>query len=182
VEVKWEDQLDALVGDRTDIIMSSMTITAERRTRVAFSNTYLNVGQLLLVRRTDFHRYALGIPVVLPGKVGVMAGTVSEQFVARAFPTSERQAFATTEKAVEALKENRIDSFVSDAPIAWYQAAVSENASLGIVRRSLSQESLGWAVRPGDQELLKSVNDFVATSQADGSMNGIIKRWLPLSE
>jgi polar amino acid transport system substrate-binding protein len=92
VELKWEDQIESLLAGRTDIIMSSMTITAERRMRLAFSNTYLNVGQLLLVRRADFNRYALGIPVVLPGTVGVIAGTVGEQFVEREFSGSNRRA------------------------------------------------------------------------------------------
>jgi ABC-type amino acid transport substrate-binding protein len=181
VELKWEDQIESHLAGRTDINMSSMTITAERRMRLAFSNTDLYVGQLLLVRRADFNRYALGIPVVLPGTVGVIAGTVGEQFVDREFSGSNRRAFATTADAAEALKENRIDSLVSDAPLVWYQAAVVGNNGLGIVQRPLTRESLGWAVRPDDGELLQQVNGFIAAGQADGSLNAVIKRWLPLS-
>ena len=51
IEVKWEDQIPALLAGRTDIVMSSMTSTPERRLRVAFSNPYLRVGQMMLIKR-----------------------------------------------------------------------------------------------------------------------------------
>jgi len=181
VEVSWENQIPSLLSKKTDIIMSSMTITPERRMRVAFSSPYLNVGQLMLVRRTDVNRYALGFPAVLPGTVGVIRGTVGEFFVQRESPGSTRRSFTTAAEAVAALAGGRIDSFISDAPIIWYQAALNEGQGLGIVPRMMTGESLGWAVRPGDPELLRAVNDFIARHQADGSLNVIIKRWLPLS-
>lgn len=45
----------------------------------------------------------------------------------------------------------------------------------------LSNEMLGWAVRPDDPALLNQVNKFIAARQADGSLNTMIKRWLPLA-
>ncbi|MGI9568942.1 MAG: transporter substrate-binding domain-containing protein, partial [Desulfobulbia bacterium] len=40
VELKWKDQIPALLEKRTDIIMSGMTITKMREMRIAFSSPY----------------------------------------------------------------------------------------------------------------------------------------------
>ncbi|MBI1178118.1 transporter substrate-binding domain-containing protein [bacterium] len=182
VEVRWDRQIESLLAHKTDIIMSSMTITPERRMRVAFSNPYLNVGQLMLMHRTDINKYALGLPSVLPGTIGVMRGTVGEYFVERELPKSKRQSFETAAEAVAALVDGRIDFFVSDAPIVWYQSALNESKGLGVFPRMLTKESLGWAMRPGDTELISQVNNFITTRQADGSLNALIKKWLPLAQ
>src|SRR6187397_550676 len=49
VEVRWEDQISALADGKTDIIMSSMSMTRARQLRVSFSKPYLTVGQTVLV-------------------------------------------------------------------------------------------------------------------------------------
>lgn len=181
VEVKWEDQITALLNRRTDIVMSSMTITTERRMRAAFSDPYLKGGQMMLIRRTDLNRYTLGMPPVLPGTVGVLSGTVGEYFVQREYASSKRRAFTSTDEAVAALVSARTDSFISDAPLVWYQAGVNESKGLAVVQRMLTNETFGWAVRPDDGELLNKVNEFLAARQADGSLSSMIKRWLPLA-
>lgn len=181
VEVKWDRQIDSLLSRKTDIVMSSMTITMERRMRAAFAEPYLKGGQMMLVRRTDLNRYNLALPPMLPGTVGVLQGTVGEYFVQREFSTSKRRAFASTDEAVEALIAGKIDSLVSDAPLVWYQAGVNESKGLAVVPRMLTNEMFGWAVRPDDAELLKKVNEFVNTRQSDGSLHAMIKRWLPMA-
>lgn len=181
VEVRWDQQIASLLSRQTDIVMSSMTITTERRMRAAFSDPYLKGGQMMLIRRTDLTRYALSMPPVLPGTVGVIQGTVGEFFLQREYPTAKRRAFASTDEAVAALIAGRIDSFISDAPLVWYQAGVNESKGLAVVPRMLTNELFGWAVRPDDAELLTQVNAFLAARQADGSLTGMIKRWVPLA-
>ncbi len=181
VEVKWDQQIDTLLAGRTDIIMSSMTIMTERRMRATFSEPYLKGGQMLLVRRTDLHRYSLGIPSTLPGTVGVIKGTVGEYYVEREFPSSTRKSFNAVDDAVAAVAAGRLDSFMCDAPVVWYQAGINESRGLGVVTRMLTSEMYGWAMRPGDPELLRQVNEFIAARQADNSLNAMVKRWLPIA-
>jgi ABC-type amino acid transport substrate-binding protein len=181
VEVKWENQIDSLLSRKTDIVMSSMTITPERRVRAAFSDPYLKGGQMMLTRRTELHRYSLGLPPTLPGTVGVIQSTVGEYLIQREFASSKRRAFDTMDDAVSALVAGRVDSLIADAPVAWYQAGLNESKGLGVVPRMLTQEVFGWAMRPDDAELQTKVNGFIAKRQADGSLNQMIKRWLPLA-
>ena len=181
VELPWKDQMSSLQSGKTDIIMSSMSITTERRMLAEFSTPYMKVGQMLLVHRSDLHRYALGIPQPLPGTVGVQAGTVGEFLVESRFARSKRKSYRSIESAVSDLVNKRIASVVSDAQIVWYQAGLNESKGLAVVPRMLNEDFLGWPVRKQDPELLKQVNEFIAKSQNDGSMNESIRRWMPLA-
>lgn len=182
VQVDWEDQIKALRSGKTDIIMASMSITPERRMLVTFSNPYMHVGQMMLVHRQDLYRYALGFPQPLPGTVGVQRGTVGEALIESQFARSKRKSYRSIESAVEDLTRKRIAAVVSDAQIVWYQAAIKSSSGLAVVPRMLDQDFLGWPVRTQDAELLKKVNEFVLTSQTNGSMNAAIKRWMPLAQ
>ncbi len=42
----------------------------------------------------------------------------------------------------------------------------------------LKQQEMAVALRPGQDALLKSVNDFVATNTANGELNKLYKKWL----
>jgi len=44
VEIAWENQIDALKADQTDIIMSGMSVTEERLYQIAFSKAYFRTG------------------------------------------------------------------------------------------------------------------------------------------
>jgi polar amino acid transport system substrate-binding protein len=182
IEVKWADQLTALQNGRTDIVMSSMSITQQRRMLATFSNPYMQVGQMMLVRRQELYRYVLGFPQPLPGTVGVQRGTVGESVIEEMFARSKKKTYRSVNEAVSDLVEKRIDSIVSDAQIVWYQAALNQSASLAVVPRMLNQDYLGWPVRTQDTELLEKVNAFLLKSQQDGSLGAAIKRWMPLAQ
>ena len=181
VELPWKDQMTSLQSGKTDIIMSSMSITTERRMLAAFSNPYMKVGQMMLVHRSELHRYALGLPQPLPGTVGVQAGTVGEFLIESRFARSKRKSYRSIETAVSDLVNKSLASVVSDAQIVWYQAALNESKGLAVVPRMLNEDFLGWPVRKQDTELHQKVNAFILQSQNDGSMNESIRRWMPLA-
>lgn len=182
VEVPWKDQIASLQSGKTDIVMSSMSITPERRMLSAFSNPYMKVGQMMLVHRSELHQFALGIPQPLPGTVGVQAGTVGEFLIESRFARSKRKSYRSIETAVSDLVDKRISTVVSDAQIVWYQAALNESKGLAVVPRMLNEDYLGWPVRKQEGELLNQVNAFIAQKQNDGTMNEMIRRWMPLAQ
>ena len=53
VEVKWDEQIPALLEGKTDIIMSSMTVTRERQVRIAFAEPFMKSGLVAAVRHED---------------------------------------------------------------------------------------------------------------------------------
>ena len=180
VEVDWEDQIPALTDGKTDIIMSSMSITQPRSLRVAFAKPYLAVGQTVLVRREDANKYILGFPGKPEGTIGVLKATTGDFLVQQEFSRSKRKEFKSPEDAATALVKKRIDLFVSDLPVVWWMAGMNESKGLVALQIFLTEERLGWAVRKSDTKLLESVNAALEKLQKEGRAPAIIKHWLPL--
>jgi polar amino acid transport system substrate-binding protein len=180
VEVKWEDQIPALVEGRTDIIMSSMSITRARQNRVAFTKPYLAAGQTVLVRREDANQYLLGFPSMPQGTIGVLKATTGDFLVQQEFSRSKRKEFKTPNEAAKALAKKKIDLFICDVPIVWWLAGMNEIEGLIPVKILLSEEQLAWAVRKSDSDLLESVNGALEKLQKDGRATAIVRRWIPL--
>lgn len=180
VEINWEDQIPALTEGRTDIIMSSMSITRPRQLRLAFTQSYLAVGQAVLVRRADANKYLLGIPSMPQGTIGVLKATTGDFLVQQEFSRSKRKEFKSPLEAAKALEKKKIDLLVCDSPIVWWLAGMNENTGLVAVPVLLSEERLAWAVRKSEPDLLESVNGALEKFQKDGRAAAIIKRWLPV--
>jgi ABC-type amino acid transport substrate-binding protein len=180
VEEDWEKLIDALGESRVDIIMSSMSITPARRYRIAFSNPYLKVGQMVLARAGEKNTYflSLGNPSEQRG-VGVKAGTTADFLVRQEFPKLKRKYYKTGEEAAAALVKKKIDVFVSDAPMIWHLAALNESKGLAVMPVVLSQEELAWGMRRADQPLLDAVNGFLKRIQESGELNRTLSKWMP---
>ena len=182
VEVPWKDQIEALNNGRTDIIMSSMSITPARRYVVSFSKPYFLTGQMALVRREDKNNYALGFPYKLNGNVGVLKATTGEFLVQRDFPKSPIKSFTNSEEAAKALIKKKINLFITDSTLVWYLAGTHANEGLTAVPIPLSDEALAWAVRRSDEAFLTSVNEFVAKANQDGTILKAFRRWTAVGE
>jgi len=180
VELKWEDLIPALRDGRIDIIMSGMSITAERLRVVAFSDPYLRLGQLALVRKADLALYDSRESVVLTRKkVGVEKATTGDELVLSQFLYAERVPFSSIERAADALIAEEVDMVVCDAPLIWWLVAVKEAYDVVAVPGLLNLEYLGWAVRHEDQALLAAANQFLSGSKANGKLDDAVERWMP---
>jgi polar amino acid transport system substrate-binding protein len=179
VPLPWEEQIPALLDRRTDVIMAGMTITPAREVRITFGESYLTSGLMALMARRDKDKYQ-SVKNVLDatGEVGTRRGTTSERFVREQVPKASVVTYRTHEDAVFDLKQGRIDLYVDDAPlIVWL---VSENeAELVLLRTPLNQERLGWGFRQDDSALRHPVNTILVGWKADGTIDRIVRRWLP---
>jgi polar amino acid transport system substrate-binding protein len=179
VELKWDSQIPALLEGRTDIIMSSMTITRERQVRIAFSEPFLKSGLVAAVLAEDVPKYPTieSITNVI-GSVGVVPKTTSESFVRKNFPFAQQHYITYQRQAVNELQQRRIEMFIGDAPtVIWL---VSENeASIGGIWKPLNEEYLAWGMRKDDVDLLARVNAALAQFRLDGRLDKVLHKWLP---
>jgi polar amino acid transport system substrate-binding protein len=179
VEEKREELIDALCDDRLDIIMSSMSITAARSYRIAFSDPYLQIGQMALARADEKYKYLLNIAAQAQRGVGVKPGTTADFLVRQELPTATRKYFTDGEEAAAALARKKIDLFISDAPMIWYLAGRYESKGLVVTPLVLTQEQLGWGLRRTDTELCGAVNAFLKKARTSGELNRALSKWMP---
>ena len=184
IEVKWEDQIPALLNNRTDIIMAGMSITKMREVRISFSTPYFRTGQMALIHRKDKNRFPqgyygiLGQAIVL--RIGVIKGTTGENFVRKNFGSAKKiSSFGISKEAVDALLKGKIDMLIHDGPMVLMLAAENESAGLTVLPSLMTEEYLAWGIRKNDVALLDSANSFIAQLKKDGQLDKIIKRWIP---
>jgi len=179
VEMKWDSLIPALLEGKTDIIMSSMTVTRERQVRIAFTDPFLKSGLVAAVRAEEVSKYPTTESIKnIIGMVGVVQNTTSESFVQKNFPYAQRSSLTYPRQAANELQQRRIAMFIGDAPtVIWL---VSENeSSIGGIWQPLNEEYLAWGIRKDDQDLLARVNAALAKFRADGRLDRVLYKWLP---
>ena len=179
VEEKWDNLIDALCDGRIDIIMSSMSITAARTYRIAFSDPYLRVSQMALARSDERYKYLSNLAGQAKNGVGVKPGTTADFMLRQEFSAVDRKYFKTGEQGAAALAKKKIDLFFGDAPMILYLAGLYETRGLGVTPMVLGQEQLGWGLRRNDDQLRQAVNAFLKKEQASGQINRTFGKWMP---
>jgi len=180
VTLKWEEQIDALLGKKIDLIMSGMSITPTREVRIRFAEPYLKSGLVAAFRAEDSKKYESkeiilnAFPVVAAAR-----DTTGDIFLKREFPRATRKVvLPKAGDAVSELKRRSIDVFIHDAPyILWM---VSENeADLAALWEPFNQEALAWGIRKDDEALFTQVNSALKKWREDGTLEAILLKWLP---
>lgn len=183
IVIPWEELIPALNNREIDIIMAGMTITRLRQLRVAFSEPYLQSGLGVLVRRSESERGMTPARAVeRADKIGVTKGTMGEKYVREHSKDSQIFSFATNSNALAELEQRRISAFVTDGPIVAYYASLDEGALQPLLKPLLTRDEIGWGFRQGDVELREDADRLLARWKRDGTLGGVLRRWLPTWE
>jgi ABC-type amino acid transport substrate-binding protein len=180
VELKWEDQIPALLENRIDIIMSGMTRTGLREVRIAFTSRYLESGQTGLIRRKDAVRFSTGIfSLATSSAIGVIENTFGEYFVDERYSSIKKKTFSSPQAAVKAVIDKKIDMFIYDAPMVIYLASENETQGLTWLGALLTREDLAWGVRKDNTDLLNSANSFLQDPNNKKMLKKMTQYWIP---
>jgi polar amino acid transport system substrate-binding protein len=178
VVLPWEQQIPALLQHKIDIIMSGMTITAERRQQIAFSGPYLDITLAALVRTEDYRRYRASGNTIPPfTKVGVQGGTTGEQYIHQTLPGINIITLVDNTAAASELARYSIDAFVHDSPVVLWMVA-EPHTDFSAVRLPSTRQSLGWGMRRDDPALQTAVNAQLALWKNDGFLQQTLEKWL----
>ena len=79
--------------------------------------------------------------------------------------------------AMQALLSGQVDAIGCSTTVA---AQIAKRAPANAFENKflLRQQVMGVAMRPGQDELLKTVDDFVARNTANGELNKLYQKWL----
>ena len=139
-----------------DLVIAQFAPTQERAEKVAFSNSYDESTERLVVRKGS------GIAQLsdLNGhRVGYVRGSVANRTLARLAPNALPRPFATHHNGLEALEAGWIDGFIADDVRI---AHVGVSPSLEVLEGELAQRKCAVAVPRGSPDLLNLVNAVVA--------------------
>jgi polar amino acid transport system substrate-binding protein len=173
----WDGIFAGLTAGDYDAVLSSVTITEERKGTMDFSTPYVNAGQVIIVPKTTTK---ISKPEDLTGlKVGVQIGTTGDIAVAKIAKVTKK-TYDEIGLAVEDLSIGRLDAVVVDSPIAANYVLQNDKykAKLQIVGAPFTDEFYGVAVKKGNKAILDLVNKGLAAIQKDGTLDKLKAKWL----
>lgn len=120
-----------------------------------------------------------GVEDLSGAKIGVQLGTTGDIYVSDyegddAGTTVER--YSKGADAVQALKSGKIDCVVIDEQPALQ--FVSENSDIYILDEEFTLEEYAFCLAKDNTELLNDINEALATLDADGTLDNIIKNYI----
>jgi polar amino acid transport system substrate-binding protein len=181
VETPFPELIKALLEGRIDIIMSGMSVTAERVKLVNFADSYAPVGQMALVRAKDVAAFPNSQTFLnTTQKVGFVQDTTGEMAARGLFLRAKVVPQPAIEVGVEALRKGEIDVFIHDAPTIWRIAANPREQELKGLYWPLTKEYLAWAVRKDDEPLRFALNRELAEMNTSGKLKEMLSRWVTL--
>ncbi len=173
--VAWDGIFAGLANGQYDAVVSSVTITEERKQAMNFSDPYINAGQVLVVPSSST---ALTLNDLAGKNVGVQIGTTGAMEAAK-YTYLVIKTYDEIGLAFEDLVNGRVDGVVVDTPIASnfaLQRAEYKDA-LKIVGEVLTQEFYGLAVEKENTAALELINKGLAAITANGKLDELKVKW-----
>ncbi|HEX8921743.1 MAG TPA: ABC transporter permease subunit [Pyrinomonadaceae bacterium] len=163
----------ALQNGTFDAVISSVTITQERKASMLFTDPYYDSGQLIAVREET---QGISTPDDLKGKtIGVQINTTAQYDLEKREGVTVNK-YNTIDLALLDLQNKRIDAVVSDAPVLKYMIFKSFRG-LKTVGRRFTDEKFGIAVAQGNEDLVQEINAALRKIRESGEYDRIHEKW-----
>jgi len=169
--------IPALTTSKVDVIMSSMSVTDERKKEVDFVE-YLVAGSGILVKKDNPEDIA-SLEDLCGKKVAIQVGTVqideAEEQDAKCSDKIEVSTFEQNTDTIAAVDSGRADAALMDFPVAAYGASQVGDAE--VVGEQYNTGPYGIAVRKDDAEVRTALEETVKAMMEKGQYDEILAYW-----
>ena len=152
-----------MISGKAHLAAAGITVTEDRKKNVDFSDPYVKTGIVVVYRKDNPFKDK---DQLKGKKIGVQAGTTSETFVTDELKQEPERAKSPAE-AVAALKSGRVEFVIVDIDPAKNCVKGEDNLAISDF---ITSEEYAVAIRKGQPELLKAINETIAEVKADGRL------------
>ena len=176
VESSFPTLIADVTSDRCDIAMFAVAVLPQRQAQLSFSHPYLQSDIFGITTRSNrvVREWA---DIDKPGvQVAVQAGTFMEPVMAAALKQARLVVVkppATRERELEA---GRVDVFMTDYPYSRRLLDNADWATLIAPPAPFHVLPYAYAVKPGDDAWLATVDEFVLRIKRDGRLEAAARR------
>ena len=174
VQQDWDGIIPALLARKYDAIVASMSITEERKKKVAFTDKYYNTPAKFARKKGS------GIEInnaSMKGKaVAVQRATTHDNFISAEFGDEVTiKRYATQDEAYMDAVAGRVDLLLADSVAMMEGFLNTENGKdwefvgPGYTDPKYFGDGAGIAVRKGDTDLLEMFNKAIAAIRSNGT-------------
>lgn len=177
VQADGDERQRLLTSGEADLIVSTFSITEDRKKVVDFAGPYFVAHQDLLVRRNEEE---IASPETLNGrKLCSVTGTTSAALVKEKYKGDiQLEEKARFSDCVTALASSEVDAVTTDDLIlAGFAAEEQYKGKLRLIGKGFSDELYGVGIQKGDTEMVAKVNAALTQYIADGSWEASLNKW-----
>lgn len=179
VNTAWDGIFAGLSKGDYDVVISAVTITADRLLDFDFSDPYIENWQAIVVMSDGEVKPA--DPSELAGlRVGYQEDTTSDiyltDYIDKNGITVETFEYATVMNAYDDLAAGRLDAVISDSTVAAKYIA-DDKYEQSWIQTEGEPELFGICMPKGSAELQTAVNEALAEIKADGTLDEIFNTY-----
>ncbi|EHY30275.1 MAG: basic amino acid ABC transporter substrate-binding protein [Sutterella parvirubra] len=177
VSMTLDGLIPALMADNIDVAVSALTITPERSEKVDFTKPYINAGLTVMTTRDNAPK--IKSLKDLEGKcLCAEIGSSGALFMKR-IPGTTIRTFNSAADAFLELNKNGCYAMLNDGPVNKYFLRQDAAKSMNLVALDwvVSDDQYGFAVKKGNAELLKKLDDALDAMKKDGTYDRIYDKW-----
>ncbi len=189
---KYDGMIPALLANKFDLIVASMSITEKRRKKIDFSSPYrISVGRLVGKKNGNFNLFNADGSVNVDGFDGVKVGlerasTYENWFVAKV-PDANILRYDNNEAMYLDLQNGRTDVIMTNPMKAFLKFLSKEDgAGYEFVSPAINETEyfgvgVGIGLRKGNDELLGRINTALKQLTNDGSLEKYALKIFPFA-
>lgn len=171
-DMDFDAALLAAQNGKSDIVMAGVTVNEERLAVMNFSDSYSTGVQSVIVKE--------GSEVTLDNlgdhMIGTQRGTTGNIYCSDDYGDEHVVAYDNGITAVQALVNGQVDAVViDDAPA---RSLVAANNGLVILDTEYAVEDYAIGISKSNTGLLDAVNSALAELKADGTVQGIVDKYI----
>ncbi|MDZ5604032.1 ABC transporter substrate-binding protein [Pseudomonas sp. RP23018S] len=177
----WDGIIPALNAKKFDFLVSSLSITDERKQAVDFTDPYYsNKLQFIAPKTTDFKTDKAS----LKGKIiGTQRATLAGSWLEDTYGDDiQIKLYDTQENAYLDLTSGRVDAILADKYVQYDWLKSPEGQAYEFKGEPVvDSDKIGIAVRKGDDKLRNHLNAALKEIKADGTYKKINDKYFPFS-
>jgi len=173
IEAISDNRIPFLTDGTADLILSTMTITAERDLEIDFSEPYFVARGRILVPQGSAIK---GVDDLANKKVCTALGSTYEETLKKEAPKADLRLVDSYSECLESLQNGSVDAISTDDVILT--GMIIQDDSLQLVGDELTQEPYGAGIKKGNTELRDFVNQVFEEYKQDGRYDKTYEKWV----
>jgi ABC-type amino acid transport substrate-binding protein len=174
IEAISDNRIPFLQDGTADLILSTMTITAERDQEIDFSEPYFIArGRILVPKGSDIK----GVDDLAGKKVCTVLGSTYEETLKKQAPKADLRLVDSYSECLELIQNKAVDAVSTDDVILTGMIIQDESLEL-VGGEELTTEPYGAGIKDKDADMKKVVDEAIQQWKDDGGWQEAYDKWV----
>ncbi|SNT02378.1 amino acid ABC transporter substrate-binding protein, PAAT family [Actinomadura meyerae] len=175
IQVLASERLPVLTSGRADLVLATLSVTPERKTRIAFAGPYYMSHQDVLVRTDE--RGVKGVRDLSGRRFCAVEGADPIQRLRALSGMTARTVPARSyDECMGMIKARTVDAITTN-DVILAGLIRREGKGFRLVNARISEQNTGIGIRQGDVEGCEALNKVITGMYQDGTAERLMHKW-----